>query len=416
MRGKIKNIWIFNHYAITPNLPGGTRHFDFAKELTKRGYEVVIFASSFRHNLYEEAKDYGKEIYIEEDFDGVKFVWIKTTPYRRNDWRRIVNMLSYSVRVYDIARKFTIEKPDIIIGSSVHLFAAFSAYLLAKCFKVPFIMEVRDLWPLTLIDMGFQRWNPLVIILGILERFLYKEAKKIITLLPKASDYITSLGVSEDKIVWIPNGVDLERFRLMGEERKYSRQGFTVLYMGAIGAINNLDIALEVAEILQRDYPNIKFLFVGDGPEKPRLAKIVEDRKLDNVEFRNPVPKADVAKTISKADVLLLVLKDLRLYKYGISLNKLFDYLASGKPIIFSSSAINNPVEEANAGITVPPDGPVELAKAIVKLYEMSEEERKKMGENGRKYVEKYHSIPHLVDKLERVINKVVNDELNSTL
>ncbi len=405
------NIWIFNHYAITPNLPGGTRHFDFAKELIKRGYKVTIFTSSFHYSLFRETKEYNKRIYLEEDYEGVKFIWIKTFPYKGNDWRRVLNMLSYSIRVYNVAKKLDIEKPNIIIGSSVHLFAVFSAYLLAKYFKVSFIMEVRDLWPQTLINMGVPKWNPFVIILSILERFLYKRARKIITLLPKASDYITSLGVSGDKIVWIPNGVDLERFNLVEASKEDKDQNFTVLYMGAIGKANNLDVAIKSAEILQNEYPNIRFLFVGDGVEKSRLIKIVKEKRLNNVEFRGPVPKKDVIKIISKSDTLLILLRNLNLYKYGISLNKLFDYLASGKPIIFSSNSINNPVEEANAGITVPPDDPVELAKAIVKLYKMPKEERQKIGENGRRYVERYYAIPVLVDKLEKVIKDVISEE-----
>lgn len=103
----------------------------------------------------------------------------KNFPYSKSDWKRVLNMLSYSVRVYNVAKKIDMEKPDVIIGSSVHLFAVYTAYLLSKYYKVPFIMEVRDLWPQTLIDMGVSRWNPFVILLGILERFLYKRAQKL---------------------------------------------------------------------------------------------------------------------------------------------------------------------------------------------------------------------------------------------
>ncbi len=402
------NIWIFNHYAITPNLPGGTRHFDFAKELNKRGYKITIFASSFHYSLLKETKEYNKKLYTEEVYEGVRFIWIKTFPYKKNDWRRVINMLSYSARVYNIAKKLDIEKPNIIIGSSVHLFAVLSAYFLAKSYKVPFIMEVRDLWPLTLIDMGVSRWNPFVIILGIIEKFLYKRAKRIITLLPRASDYITSLGIPEDKIVYIPNGVDLDRFYSI-KIQKENKQGLTVLYMGAMGKSNNLDIVLKSAEILHKEYPDIKFIFVGDGYEKPNLIKMAEDKKLKNVEFKDPVPKKDTIKIISEVDILILPLRNLNLYKYGMSFNKVFDYLASGKPIIFSSNSFNNPIEEANAGITVPPDDPVELAKAIVKFYEMSDKERQTMGENGRRYIEKYHAIPTLVDKLVNLMQEINN-------
>lgn len=140
------NIWIFNHYAITPNLPGGIRHFDFEKKLVKRGYKVTIFASSFHHNLFKETKEYKKDKFIIEEYEGVRFVWLETFPYSGNDWRRVINMLSYSIRAYKVGRKLNIEKPDIIIGSSVLLFAVFIAYFLSKKYKTHFIMEVRDLW------------------------------------------------------------------------------------------------------------------------------------------------------------------------------------------------------------------------------------------------------------------------------
>ncbi|ACK41873.1 MULTISPECIES: glycosyltransferase family 4 protein [Dictyoglomus] len=406
-----KNIWLFNHYAITPNLPGGTRHFDFGKELVRRGYKVTIFASSFHYSLLRETKEYEKEKFIIEDYEGVRFVWLKTFSYSGNDWRRVVNMLSYAIRAYEVAQKINTEKPDIIIGSSVHLFAVFTAYLLSKKYKTPFIMEVRDLWPQTLMDMGVSKWHPFVILLGILEKFLYKRADKIIVLLPRANEYIEKLGISPEKIVWIPNGVDFERFQFKNggslRDETYTSDEFIVTYTGAIGKANNLDVAVEAAKILQKDYPNIKFLFVGDGPEKGRLLEIVKKEKINNLEFKAPLPKDRIVEIIQKADVLFLALKDSPLYKYGISLNKLFDYLASGKPIIFSSNSINNPVDEAKAGITVPPDNPQALADAIIKLYKMSPEERRAMGLNGRKYVEKYHSIPVLVDKLEKIFEEV---------
>jgi len=406
-----KSIWIFNHYAITPDFPGGTRHFDFGKELVKRGYKVTIFASSFHYSLLKETKAYKQNDYIIEDYNGIRFVWIKTFPYSGNDWRRVINMLSYSIRAYKVAKKLNIEKPDIIIGSSVHLFAVFTTYLLSKKYKTPFIMEVRDLWPQTLIDMGVPKWHPFVIILGILEKFLYKKADKIITLLPKANEYIEKLGIPPEKIVWIPNGVDLERFQLKDKEtfrdEAHTSNEFVVTYTGAIGQTNNLDIAIEAAKILQSDYLDIRFLFIGDGPEKGRLLEVVKEERLNNVEFKPPVAKNKIVENFFKSDALFFHLQDSPVFKYGISSNKLFDYLASGKPIIFSSNSINNPVEEARAGITVPPDNPQALAEAIIELYKMSPEERRKMGLNGRKYVEKYHSIPVLVDKLEEIFKEV---------
>lgn len=410
------NIWIFNHYALTPDLPGGTRHFDFARELTNRGHKITIFASSFHYSLLKETKKYDKNKFILEIYDNVNFIWIKTFPYKKNDWKRVLNMLSYSYRSYKVAKnykKIDIDKPDVIIGSSVHLFAVYIAYKLSKFFKVPFVMEVRDLWPQTLIDMGISKWHPFIILLGILEKFLYKQAKRIITLLPKAKDYITSLGVSEDKIVWIPNGVYINRFSNNRLKNKNTKK-FIVTYVGAIGKANNLDVLIKAAKIL-KDVSDIEFIIVGDGPERKKLEKKVFELGLNNVQFKGSVSKNEVLFYLCNSDILYFNLKKSPVFKYGISSNKLFDYLASGKPVIFAASAGNNPVADARAGITIPPENPEALAEAILKLYRMPKEERQEMGERGRKYVEKYYSIPKLVDKLEKVLYEVINDSQHTS-
>ena len=188
------DIWIFNHYVVTPDMPGGTRHYDFGKELIKRGYKVTIFASSFNYSQHKELKLATHEKWKIENVDGINFVWIKTFPYQKNDWRRVINMISYMYRVYPLGKKITkidknIKKQDIIIGSSVHLLAVLAAYLLSKYYKVKFVMEIRDLWPQTLIDMGkFRKTNILIKTLNILEKFLYKRAERIITLFPLAKE------------------------------------------------------------------------------------------------------------------------------------------------------------------------------------------------------------------------------------
>ncbi len=411
-----KNIWIFNHYAVTPDLPGGTRHFDFAKELTKRGYSTTIFASSFVHGIYEDRKLKNGEEWKVENYDGVNFVWIKTPPYIGNGWKRVLNMLSYSWKSYRLGKRINkissvIKQPDIIIGSSVHPFAAYTGYKLSIYWKVPFIFEVRDLWPQTLIDLGkVSPKNPVVIVLKWLEKFLYRKASKIIVLLPDASEYIVPLGVKKNKIIWISNGVDLERFKLP-KNSLAQKNNFVVLYTGAHGVANGLEVLLDAAKILQqKHYSNIVIKLVGDGPEKRNLINKTKQSMLKNILFEDPVNKSEIPLILSHADILFLGSLAKDIYKYGMSFNKLFDYLAAGKPIIFSSNASNNPVKESGSGLTVPPEDPRAVADAIIKLYNMSVEERESMGSKGREYVEKYYSIPVLVDKLEKTFEDICED------
>lgn len=312
-------------------------------------------------------------------------------------------MLSYSRSVSKVACDLDLGRPDVILGSSVHLFAVYTAYRLSRRLRAPFVMEVRDIWPQTLIDMGVSKWHPFVLLLGFLERYLYKKAIRIITLLPRANEHIESFGVKPDKIVWIPNGVDGERFDAVQVRPEESSRQFTITYTGAIGTANNLTVLLKAAEILGNEFPYIKFLIVGDGPEKPRLLRMADDKKLENVEFKAPVPKDEVSNIHSQSDALLFTLQDSPVFKFGISSNKLFDYLTSGKPVIFSCNSANNPVNEAGAGITIPPDDPQKLVDTAIALSEMPIAERAKMGSNGRQYIEKHHLIATLVDRLEQI-------------
>jgi len=399
------NIWIFNHYAKSPDMPGSSRHYDFSTELVKRGHRVRIFASSFHSTLHKEMKEFHDEKYKMEDVNSVYFTWIKTKPYKKNNWKRALNMCSYSFIANRATHEIKEEKPDIVLGSSVHLFAVFVAYLVSRHFKVPFVMEVRDLWPQTLIDMGMSKLNPFIILMQRLEKFLYKKAKLIITLLPNAKEYIEGLNVQADKIMWLPNGVDLSRFK-MDKTIKRNDSNFQVTYAGALSKGKNLDVLIDVAEKIAVDYKDIDFHIIGDGPERHRLQELIEQKNLNNVTIVGAVSKNKVFDCLREADVLFTSAKGIGCTKYGISPNKVFDYLAAGKPVVFARLSSNNPIEEAEAGFTVPPDDPEKIAVSIIRLHEMNEEERLKLGINGRKYVEDNYSIEKLTNRLEDVLKE----------
>jgi len=386
-------------------MPGGSRHYDLGKELVKKGYDVTIIASSFHYSKHTEMKLSKGERWKIESVDGVRFVWIKTIGYSGNNWRRIANMLSYTIRSYFLGinkLNHLIPKPDIVIGSSVHLFAVLSAYYIARHYHARFIMEVRDLWPQTLVDMG--ALNPKSLMartMYALEKFLYGKAEKIITLLPSASDYITKCGVSKENVVWIPNCVDIARFNNTKIPKANVNGEFKVLYLGAHGQANNLDAVIDAAKIVQnKGFKNIQFILVGHGTEKPRLIKRKQEMNLEIIEFREPIPKTEVPAYIELFDVCLFTLLDVDIYKYGISFNKVFDYLASGKPVIMAGNPINSIIEEANCGISVQPNNPDALANAVIELARLSSEERENMGQKGREYVEKLYDTRIIANKL----------------
>ena len=395
------NIVIFNHYSLTPEMGGGTRHYDFAKELVSRGHKVSIVASSFHYSFYKEMKVYSKSSYLYEEIDGIEFIWIKTRPYRGNGINRVINMLDYMRK----ARKVSlVNKPDVIIGSSVHLFAVYAAYKQAKKLKTPFIMEIRDIWPQTLIDMGISKRHPFIIGLGVLEKFLYKKADKIITLLPDAHKHIEKFKVDKENIVWISNGVDLSSFTELKRQRESDR--FLVTYLGSMGKANVLHTLLEVAQRLKDC--DIEFQLIGEGALKTELQEYKEKYQLNKVHILDLVPKERVPQLLKDSDLLYVGLKDSPLYRFGMSLNKLFDYLAAEVPIVFASTVEHNPVEEAQAGLCIVPEDTDALQKAIVKMYEMREEERKSYVRGNINYIENNFSIQFLTDKLEKLLNGLV--------
>jgi len=397
------NIWIFNHHALTPDMSGGTRHYDFAKVLVQRGHTVTIVASSFHYSKYKEMKEYSNKEYLQEIIDGVNFIWIKTPPYFGNGLARVKNMLSYTYKVLKIISKLNLKKPDIIIGSSVHLFAVYVAYKLSQKYHTPFIMEVRDIWPQTLIDMGISKWHPFIIVLGWLEKYLYNKADKIISNLPYAFDHIGKF-VSKDKFIWISNGVDLDNIIYL---EKIETEKFTISYTGAIGVANNLTLLVDVAEAL-KEKKNIYFRIVGDGAEKLKLKELVKLKKLKNVSIEDSVAKNEVSNILQSSDILYFNLKDSPVFNFGISSNKLFDYMAAGRVVIFSTKAKNNPIKDADAGYSIEPDTLKQLEQTIIDIYSLQQIDRNKIGKQSRVYVEKNYSMRVLTNKLEKLLEDEV--------
>ncbi len=396
------NIWIVNHHALTPDMSGGTRHYDLAKELVKKGHKVTIIASSFHYAKLEEMRSYGDSLYIRERLDEVDFIWLKTPPYRGSGLGRIRNMITFMRRTETIIPTLGLAKPDIIVGSSVHLFAVYAAYKLSRLYRVPFVMEVRDLWPQTLIDMGISKWHPFILLLAKLEKFLYKKAKKIITLLPGAYTYITGLGIDAGTNVWISNGVDMKPY---GRKIRQRDDGlFHITYAGTIGKANVLDTLFEAAMILSPSHPEIRFHIVGSGELTEKYRAFIEKNGLKNIEISPAVPKSEIPELLQSSDLLYIGVMDSPLYRYGISMNKIFDYLASSTPVIIASNAFNNPIEEAGAGMTIPPEDTEALVKAILHYNSMDKEERIASVRHVRDYTCRHYSIEALADKFEHTL------------
>lgn len=411
-------IWIFNHYAVGPGQSGGTRHYDLSKRLVKRGHSVRIFASSFNYQSRMDNAVLGRKTYAEDNFAGVRFTWIRSHRYHRNDIHRVLNMFSYTVRSFLVA-SHSKERPDLVIGSLMHPFAALVGYLVAKRKKSKFYFEVRDLWPQSMIDLGkVTKKNVVVRLLKRLELFLYRKADRIILLFDKADQYIIRQGISKEKLLYVPNGVDLERFdssetQLSPELKRFfdeKTRKFTAVYTGAHGLANNLDIVLDAAKKLGL-VTGIHFLFIGDGPEKERLQDRVTKEGIPNVSFYPSVPKEMIPEILRRANVGLLPLQNSPVFRWGISPNKLFDYMASALPIILICNLPDTPVSYSGGGYVVTENSSDQLMERLRYFYENPEMARE-MGGAARAYVERHHSWDRLSDVLiEAIGSDVKNDK-----
>lgn len=408
-------VWMLNHYAIPPDLPGGTRHFDLACELTQFGYDVTIFASAFNHKLGRKVRLLGNEPWGLEEVEGVKFIWLPTFSYRGNNWRRMANMLDYTCRTYWLGRRLPkleprIVPPDIVMGCSVHLFAVLAGYYLSRHYRSHFLMEVRDLWPQTFLDMGlWHEGQPQVRFFRWLEQFLYARAERIVTLSPLTRNYLARYSDAwSDKVVCIPNGTRVARFEQVDTNQCSETKPLRVMFLGAIGYKNGVDLIVQAMRIIEQADPGLlECVLIGDGPEKEGLEHLVQEWGLKNVQFKDPVPRVQVPEHIAQADMLVLVEREVL---YGSS-NKLFDYMAAAKPIVFSVFAEhNNLVAEAQCGISAVPDSAEDLAEKLLTLAHMSKEERRTMGKRARAYVRQHHDYGILAQRFHQSTEELFDE------
>lgn len=402
-------IWWINHYAIPPSEPGGTRHYSLARKLKQHGIDVQIIASSFNYVQRQERLD-PSETFRTQEIDGVSFSWFRTAPYTGNSISKLRNMLSFSRQLRRRYRELPGGRPDLVIGSSPHPFAADEARKIARRFDVPFCVEIRDLWPQTLVDVGgLSRMHPLVLWMRRVERRLYRDADRILTLLPTSHAHFESFGARSNHILYVPNGIDREM--IPDPEPPPSDDIFRVMFVGIHGMVYGLSTIIEAAAILKKDPAanNIRFVLVGDGPEKPGLIKQAEEAGLENIEFRDSVPKERIYEVMQEADAFVMLMKRSGVHQSGISPNKVFDYMSASRPIIFAVETPSNQVEEAGAGVTILPEDPRALADAAADLSRMEPGALEAMGEQGRAWLESNFDLDKLAAGLAASLEQVVD-------
>lgn len=396
------NIWYIHHYSRLPLYGTPGRPYKLAISLNKLGHKVMVLCATNHHLC--QAPALMKLPYTLRNYNGVDYYYLPARAYYGNGMARLLNMLDFARSIGALSQKIDnkeLQKPDILIPSCPHPFVFPSAYKLAKKYNAKIIYEVRDIWPLSLIELlDISSIHPFVLWLKWIEKQAYCKSDAIVSLLPNALEHMAPLGLDERKFHYIPNGINtleqnelpeqlphnhLKVFQWLKEHGK-----LIVVYAGAHGPPNALDQVLDLAKLDSNKVRPYHFVFIGDGVEKEKLANRVKDEDISFATFLPNLPKRELVIALSLADICFIGWKKKRIYKFGISPNKIGDYFMSAKPVLHAASAGNDPVKEAMAGITVEPYNAEELDAALKRFCAMTDKERKAMGERGRKYALEY--------------------------
>lgn len=369
---KLKVYWV-NQFAVPPDQPGGTRHFDFATVLQERGHVVRLIASDLNlaTRTYSRRKGPRDIKPAAEDISGVHFTWLTAGSYRGNNWRRVASMIVFGLATFHHLVRVPCDSSTVFIGSSPHLFAAFGTWAAAKVRRVPFVFEVRDLWPESYSEVSGKDSGPEVSMMRLIADLLYKQAKIIIVLAESNVDRICERGVDRAKMVPVPNGVDLQEFGEAEASTDLSDPDrFTFVYAGAHGPANDLETVVRAAhELERRGRDDIGVVLLGDGASKESLIALRDELGLANVRFLEPVSKAEVPATLRTADAGLMVLAPVDLFTYGVSPNKLFDYMGAGLPVLTNvPGLVSDIVGRAGVGLSVTGGDPEALADGMEKM------------------------------------------------
>lgn len=398
------NILLVHQYALPPSSAGGTRHFALARRLVRMGHAVTVVASRYSYSGTQTVSDVN-----EETLDGVRFIWLDSGQRGRSIPERALNMVGFGRAVARRMRALEAagETWDIIVTSSPAPFAALAATIEAKRRKLPLVLEIRDLWPLSARDLaGWSDWHPGWLLLRQVEKYLYRSADHIVTLLPGSEGWIRGSGGDAARMTVIPNGVDAE---LAAEPAPMPRGDlFTFIFAGAHGVANGLDTLIRAAKIAsgRPGGARLRLRLLGDGPKKGELMQLAQELGVTNVIFDDPVPKSAVQGELAAADACILHLKRVPTFAHGVSPNKLFDYLLAARPTLFCVNSPNDPVSAAGAGLGVPPEDPEALAEAMLDLAARPVEELEEMGRRGRAFVLAEHEWDGLAERFADVLDR----------
>lgn len=407
------NIWLINHYAVPPKYYPLARQTCFARELMSMGHDVTIFAASTVHNSDQNLITDGRP-WREELVDGVHYVYIKCAGYQGSGLKRVYNICEFAWKLPGVCKKF--PKPDAIVATSMPPTSCAVGVYLAKKYGSKAVAEIADLWPESIVAYEIAGpHNPAVIALRWLEKWIYKKADAVVFTMENAYAYIREQGwekqIPESKVFYVNNGVDLPLFEANRENFRVddpdlaNESLFKVVYTGSIRKVNNLGLLLDAAKLVKN--PKIRFLIWGDGDELPALRQRVKEEEIENVVFKGRVEKSYIPGIVSRADLNIAHNTPSPLFRYGISFNKLFDYLAAGKPVLSDFPCGHNPAVIRGASVEISEPTAENIARGIERFVSMDEREYQRYSDNAAAAAREY-SFEELTKKLVAIIDSTV--------
>lgn len=387
---------------------GGTRHYEIAHYLATHGHKVTIITSPVNY-LTGRSKN-GRIPWKQQESPepGITILRVYVYPaLHRSFFHRLINFFSFMFSSFFVG--LGVKNVDAVWGTSPPIFQGWTAWCLARLKGKPFLFEIRDLWPEFAIGIGVLKNKVLIKMSYWLESFLYRHADRIVVNSPGFFPFVTKQGGKEIELV--PNGVDPDMFDPQEDGRVFREthqlgDAFLVLYAGAHGISNDLEVVLSAARITSDDR-NIQYVFVGDGKEKANLVHLAGKWNLQNVHFIPSVPKHEMHQVLASSDACVAILKPLDLYKTTYP-NKVFDYLAASRPVVLAiDGVIRQVVEDAHAGIFTAPGDAAAMAEAI-RILARDPKQARKMGNNGRDYVVQHFNRQVFAAQFETLFSDLV--------
>ncbi len=394
------------------NEPGGTRHHELARYLVQRGHRVTIIASSVSYITGSAPPNL-----TEKQDDGITIIRAYVyQAHHKSFVHRVFAFVSFMASSFIMGLR--VKNVDLIWGTSPPIFQGFTAWALSRLKGIPFLFEVRDLWPAFAISVGVLKNGILIRASEWLERFLYRGADRVMVNSPGYIEHVRGLGAKRVELV--PNGADAGMFDPAKKgasfrETHFLKSKFVVLYAGAHGISNDLGVVLEAAKRLQKELvpskgtgtsASIQIVLLGDGKEKLNLQVQAAEMGLKNLSFISSVPKSEMAVALAAADACIAILKPIEMYKTTYP-NKVFDYMAAGRPVVLAiDGVIREVVEAAGCGIFSEPGDAIALAEAI-KTLAADPARSQKMGLAGRRYIKEHLDRAELAEQLTGILEEM---------